>query len=186
MEELRDKFYVFIRSSFQHRRKNELFEFIYKRYGKRISFYISNLVPVHDENFNDLFQDIMVKIYRNLHTFNPVHSFKAWIYRIVRNHCLDFLKSKKETNVHLPDDSIDQLSEESGNEKSYANKELIERIEACLRKLDPVEREIAFLRFYEGISYKNISEITKINVNTARSKIHMIKKDLKRNLGRIL
>ena len=186
MEELKDKYYVFIRSSFQQRRKNELFEYIYQRYGKRISLYISNLIPVHDENFNDLFQDIMIKIYKNLHTFNPAHSFKAWIYQIVRNHCIDFLKSKNEKNVCFSDIPMNQLGGEQKLEKNYINKVLIERIEDYLRKLDPVEREIAFLRFYENISFKNISKVTDLNVNTARSKIHMIKKDLKEKLRGII
>jgi len=186
MEKLRDKYYVFIRSSFQHQRKNELFEYIYQKYGKRISWYISNFISIHDDNFKDLLQDIMIKIYKNLHTFNPVHSFKAWIYQIVRNHCLDFIKSKKDKDVLLSDISRNEFGAEPTFEKDYFNKVLIKQIDEYLQMLDPVEREIAFLRFYENISYKNISNITNLNVNTARSKIHMIKKDLKEKLRGLL
>ncbi len=97
---LNEKFRLFIKSSFGRETQTELFEYIWKNYRKKISFYISNLVSCQETHFEDIFQEVMLKIYNNLHTFNPAHSFKAWIYQISRNHCLDYLKCHARRSVN--------------------------------------------------------------------------------------
>ena len=118
---LKEKFLVFIKSSFRTDKKNELFTYIWQNYRKKISFYISNLIPVSHPQFEDLFQEVMLKIYNNLQTFDPSHSFKAWIYTISRNHCLDFLKSFDEKIKASP-----QASEEIIPDTDSLEKKIIE------------------------------------------------------------
>lgn len=180
--ELVKRFYLFIGSSFSAREKQRLFEFIWKNYHKKIGFYISNLIPFDHPAFEDVFQDIFIKIYRNLHTFNPMHSFKAWIYRISRNHCLDFLKNRSRTLVQSNEIQIEKIQDNRTPETILENRELHDHIEQAILSLDPLDREISYLRFYENLTYRAIGRILDMNVNTVKSRARSIKEKLKKNL----
>ncbi|MCK4836208.1 MAG: sigma-70 family RNA polymerase sigma factor, partial [Candidatus Aminicenantes bacterium] len=115
--------------------------------------------------------------------FNPLHSFKAWIYQITRNHCIDYLKSKKENMFHAGDIEIERILDHRTPEKITLEKDLVEKIENFLNVLEDIDREISFLRFYESLKYKEISRILNMNVNTVKSRARLIKKKIKNELN---
>ena len=180
MNKVQEKFFVFMKSSFGEGEKKELYEFIWKNYGKKISYYISTVIPYRHFYFDDLFQEVMLKIYSNLHTFNPFHSFKAWIYQIARRQCLDFIKSKDEKRSALRDGDPDRIPADTDPEETAIRDEMFERIDRFLQSLEPLDREISYLRFYENLSYKGIGAVVNLKVNSVRSKIHQIKSKMKK------
>jgi len=190
MNEISKKFSVYARSSFSEPEKKELYDYIWKTWGRKISFYISNVVPPGHSDFDDLFQDVMLRIYKNLHTFNPHHSFKAWIYTIVRNRCLDFLKNKDNKGLaelkraDLDKAAAERAPAETDPETRLIRKDLSSKIDRFLFSLDPVEREISFLHFYEGLSYKEIADVVDLNANSVKSKVHWIKQKCRNHLKR--
>jgi hypothetical protein len=96
MNPISEKFFLFITSSFAPKQKAELFEYICKNYQRRIDFYVSQIIPRSHAYHQDVCQEVMLKIYNHLDTFNPLRSFKAWVFKIVRHQCLDLVKSKEE------------------------------------------------------------------------------------------
>lgn len=184
MQELVNRFYIFINSSFSRKEKARLFEFIWNHYHQKIGFYISNLIPFDNHSFDDVFQEVMIKIYRNLHTFNPLHSFKAWIYTIVRNHCLDFLKNKSRSLYQSNEIEIEKVQDPNTPEKTFIQQEMHDMIDHYIQSLEPIDREIAYLRFYENIRYKDIGKILDVNVNTVKSKARQIRLNISKNLNK--
>jgi len=190
MNEISEKFSVYVQSSFGEPEKKELYDYIWKTWGRKISFYISNIVPPDHSDFDDLFQDVMLRIYKNLHTFNPLHSFKAWIYAIVRNRCLDFLKNKDNKGLaglrrtDLDKAVAETTPAETDPETRLIRKDLSAKIDRFLLSLDPVEREISFLHFYEGLSYKEIAGVVDLRANSVKSKVHWIKQKCRSHLKR--
>lgn len=91
---LLEKLKLFAISSFSDEVRQDLFCHVWHHYSKRIMFYISLVVPRWEADSEDIFQEIMLKIYRNLEHRNPLRSFRAWVFAISRNHCLDYLKTK--------------------------------------------------------------------------------------------
>ena len=183
---LKEKFHVFIKSSYKEDKKDELFSYIWKNYRKKISFYISNLIPIYHPQFEDLFQEVMLKIYNNLQTFNPSHSFKAWIYRISRNHCLDYLKSKAEKLEYSHSASVENIPDRENPEKISISNETQKRLNQCIHSLDQRDREIAYLRFYENLKYKEISKIVNLNMNATKARIRLIKIKIRKKLRGVL
>lgn len=182
MNTLREKFHVYFQSSRKEDRRIELFEYIWAAYGRRISFYIGNIIPVSHPAFEDVFQEIMLKIYRNLPRFNPLRSFKAWIYVIARNHCLDFVNNREEKIFAGKARPGGDPPGDDDPERMVMAGEAMDRIDACLSALDALDRQIAFLRFFEDLSYREIAQITGMNPGTLRARIHHIKKDLAHSL----
>ena len=181
IHELYERFCIFIGSSFGEKERVRLFQFVWKHYHQKIAFYISNWIPRNHPSFDDIFQEVMTKIYKNLNTFNPLHSFKAWIYQISRNHCLDFLKSRKENFFRAGHLEIERLLDCRTPEKLLEEKDMNDRIENWLKNQNETDREIAYLRFFENLTYKEIGHIVNINPNTVKSRIQRIKTNLNKN-----
>jgi RNA polymerase sigma-70 factor (ECF subfamily) len=186
MNPLAEKFYLFIRSSFAPRQKAELYDYICRNYQKRIEFYVSQVIPRDHEYYQDVCQEVMIKIYNHLDTFNPLHSFKAWIFKIVRHQCLDLVKSKEEKQRKLRrgDPDLIGCGMATDPEQKFLRQELMERIDRVVGALPPLEREICYLRFYEGLKYREIGEVVGLDIETVKAKIHSLKADLRRRLGR--
>lgn len=184
MNELIEKFSVFVRSAFADSERNRLFEWIWKNYGKRIYFYISTIIPLDHLYIDDIFQDIMIKIYTNLHNFNPIYPFKPWIYKITKNHCFNFLKNKKEKIYTSGEIDYNHVQDHRNPEKISVQDELCSEIERFMKSLETQDQEIFYLRFYENLRHKHISEIMAMNINTVRSRVRIIKLKLKENFRR--
>jgi RNA polymerase sigma-70 factor (ECF subfamily) len=182
MRDLYERFVIFIQSSFSKENKDDLYNFIWKNYNKKISFYVSNLIPLNHPYFEDLVQDVMLKIYKNLHTFNPVHSFKAWLYRIARNHCIDFIKSKQSEINRYEDLETNKTNDDKNPEEIILKDDLLKKIDQFMSSLEDTDREMAYLRFYENIKYQDISKILDMNINTVKSRIRSIKQRIKEHL----
>lgn len=182
MKDVYERFFIFIQSSFGKKEKEDLYDFIWNNYKKKVSFYISNIIPYNHPYFEDLLQEVMIKIHKNLHTFNPLYSFKAWVYKIARNHSLDYLKNKQNT-LHSSDglDNADDMKINNPEEIIILDS-MLNQIDQFINSLESKDREIAYLRFYEDIRYKDISEIVNMNTNTVKSRVRSIKKNIREKL----
>lgn len=184
MKTVIEKFYLFIQSSFDENKRVGLFEYIWKNYSKKIYFYISKIIPLNHLYIDDIFQEIMIKIYKNLHTFNPIYSFKPWIYKITKNHCINFIKNKEEkiSSSKATNYDIADVGDTGNPEKHFFQEQMVKDIDEFTNLLKPTDREIFYLRFYENLGYKNISQIMDMNINTVKSRVHLIKIELKNKL----
>jgi len=161
--------------------REEAFERIWRKYHGRILFFIRNRVPLEAE---DLLQEVMLKVYQNLHRYNPGRSFQAWIYAIARNHCINHL-AKKRIIVARPcgrDGDEDFFVETETPEDRMIRSEQEKKIEAVLKSLDAEHRETAFLRFYEGMKCSRIAEVTDVPEGTVKSRLFFIREKMRHEL----
>ena len=128
----------------------------------------------------------MFKIYNNLQTFDPAHSFKAWIYQISRNHCLDFLKSRAGRLLDTNEIQDKDIPDSDSPERIAMKIETQVMIDQIINSLSSRDKEIAFLRFYENLKYRDISQITGLNLNSTKARIRLIRLRLKKDIGRYL
>lgn len=161
--------------------RQKIFNEIWERYHKRLLFFIRNMVG---EDAEDALQEIMLKVYQNMEKFNPLYSFNTWIYTIARNHCINFLKKRKLVTRTILEEVIkkDRISYGETPENEIIHKELHHKIEYFLEQLDPAYQQMAFFRFYEGMQIKKIAKIMDVPTGTVKSRIHLIRKALKKEL----
>jgi RNA polymerase sigma-70 factor (ECF subfamily) len=185
MNPISEKFFLFIHSSFAPEQKAELFAYICKNYQRRIDYYVSQIIPRNHDYFQDVCQEVMLKIYNHLDSFNPLHSFKGWIFKIVRNQCLDLVKGKEEKRRKLRQGDPDLFGGGPGTdpEQRLLHEELQERIGQVIDSLPPLEREISYLRFYENLKYREIGDIVGLDVDAVKAKIHSLKAEFRRQLN---
>jgi RNA polymerase sigma-70 factor, ECF subfamily len=153
------------------------------RYEDKLNRYIAKFI--YDENSRlDLLQDIFLKVYQNLNSFNNDYKFNSWIYRIAHNECINSLRKKKiETTGLIDFDTI--LPSLFANEQAddYAlEKERKEEIEKVLNQLNFKYKEILVLSFFEDLNYNEISEVLHIPISTVGVRLRRAKIELKKIL----
>lgn len=121
----------------------------------------------------DILQEVFVYYYVKTHNGHDVYHPKSWLMRATINKCIDYTKYRKS---HLRIESIGPIpSDDEVNEKQH-DKAIIK---AALSRLKPREKTLAFL-YSEGMSYKEISEITGIKLVSVGK---MISRTLKKLSG---
>lgn len=181
MKKLIKNWQIYLQCRSNHESRQKLFNHLWSLYQKRLTFFIQNMVK---ENTEDLFQEVMIKVFQNLSKYNPVYSFNTWIYTIARNHCVNYLKKRKLRTVNIENETINDLTLSWSNspETKTLNKEFYHTIDEILNKLNENSRQIAFLYFLEGMKNSEISQIIDIPIGTVKSRLHSIRKTLKKEL----
>ncbi len=146
----------------------------------------------------DLTQDVFIKLYRNLSSFDTQKgSFQTWITTLARNLLVDHFRR---TRLDRVSDSLDATfdGEEDGptmadrladprpsQEHHVAGLELKVRVQAALKQLSPELREAVILRDLEDMDYKEIALVLRIPEGTVKSRISRGRGELARLLQRI-
>lgn len=120
-------------------------------------------------------QDIMVKVYFGLSRFEGRSSLKTWIYRIASNHCFGVLKKRKEL-------SYEELGEEgiqfTDDVDLYTIIENESQVTNLLSQLPKDVRGLLLLKYMDGYSYEEVSNITGLSSSAIKMRIHRAKETL--------
>lgn len=148
------------------------FEELLSRHKQRI--YTSIYLFVKDQaQAEDIFQDVFIKIVDTLRKgkYNHEGKFLQWALRISYNMCVDnFRRSKRRPTVSPTEtfDIFDVLENPEDNvEQTIMKSQTHERIRKLVDALPPEQREVVILRHYADMSFKEISQLTRVSINTA-------------------
>jgi len=167
--------------------KNDEFSEILRLYGDMAYRMACHLTRGDEAIARDLVQDAFVKIWKNWDWQRP-QSFKGWMYRILHNLYMDFLRKKaREKNVSYDSPG---LTEEQDFQNAYpeTGPHLLERLEhdemkkelhQALENLPEDFRLPIVLCDMEGLSYEEIAQIVSCPVGTVRSRIHRGRRSLR-------
>ncbi|MFT6334833.1 MAG: RNA polymerase sigma-70 factor (ECF subfamily) [Halioglobus sp.] len=151
---------------------DKAFEILLKRHKDKI--YTSIYLFVKDtEMANDIFQDVFIKIVDTLRRgkYNHEGKFLQWAMRISYNMCVDnFRKNKRRTKVSSTEtfDIFDVLESKDDNmETTMIKSQMHKKVRSLVDELPPEQREVVILRHYADMSFKEISQLTRVSINTA-------------------
>ena len=171
------------------------FEEIVERYQRLVFNIIYHYVGARDE-VEDVAQEIFLKVFRSLHTFDTKWPLKSWISRITVNTCLDELRRVRKrkvlsfTDLRLDEeDRIEYLFEQFTQQSSLTERdveELFERLEKMMERLNEKDKMAFVLRELEGLSYPEIARTMKTTEMAVRIRVSRSKKKLREDLERIL
>jgi RNA polymerase sigma-70 factor, ECF subfamily len=146
----------------------------------------------------DLTQDVFLKVYRNLKTFDVERgSFPTWLTTLTRNLLVDhFRRTRAEQTTHSldagwedPDGNASSPAEklhtqEADPLKNYMDRELQALVQQALLQVSPELREAVILRDLKDLDYKEIAEVLRIPEGTVKSRISRGRMELARLLER--
>lgn len=152
------------------------FEVLIDRYQKTI-FNIMLRMVGDTEIAKDLTQDVFVKAFEKMGGFNFNYRFFSWIYRMALNEAINFNR-KKTKNVALT--IIESVaSEDSGHSEAGKSERLLQD---SIRTLEDNYRIPVLLKYYCGLSYEEIAEVTGHPVKKVRSRLYIAREQLRKNL----
>lgn len=127
---------------------------------------------------DDVFQEGLIRLYRNLNKYQGTGSFEGWARRIFVNSCLDYLKNKQKLlYTELSDNNDVPTSELSGIDK-LTQDDLLKLIQ----QLPGGYRLIVNLYLVEGYNHKEISEMLGISEGTSKSQLSRARVILQKNI----
>ncbi|TXD71377.1 RNA polymerase sigma factor [Aequorivita antarctica] len=140
-------------------------------------------MTVNQDDQNDLVQDIYLKVYQNLSSFQYKSKLSTWIANIAYNTTINYLQKKKIPILDI-ETTLESKSTLSENiEMEIFKKESLEILNIELNKLPPLYNTLLTLYHLEELSNREISEITKLPEGTIKSYLYRARKILKDNIN---
>jgi RNA polymerase sigma-70 factor (ECF subfamily) len=165
------------------------------KYERALHFHILKMIKSRDK-VEDLVQEVFVKAFDNLHSYNDNYAFSTWLYRIATNHTIDYLRKKKLKTLSIdePVQSGDgemkmQLPDQSARtDKSIIRSQRQKMVHDAIENLPEKYRKVIKLRHMQEKSYQEIAEVLDSPLGTVKAHIfrarEMLYKALKDKRGR--
>ena len=166
----------------------QVFSLIISRYEAKLGRYIGRLgVRTYDDRV-DVLQEIFIKAYKNLNSFDGGFKFSSWIYRIAHNEAISWYRKQKvrpEGNLVTDGDDILQLLQngEVGADVEFDKGINQRELSLAMAKIDTKYQQALILRYFEQKEYDEISDILKVPLGSVGTLIFRGKKQLKAALN---
>jgi RNA polymerase sigma-70 factor (ECF subfamily) len=166
----------------------EAFGALVERYKEKLLRYARKFLRDQDDR-DDIVQEVFIKSYENIQSFDASRRFSPWIYRIAHNEFVNAIKKRSrgpvlglDFDVVFPHLTAGETADDTALERDTRA-----MLDACLDELDPKYREPLVLYYFEGLSYKDMADVLHIPMSTvgvrlARGKAMLQKVAAKKNL----
>jgi len=161
------------------------FEEVYKAASPFV-YNVALRITCHDEDAQEVTQDVFMKIYHNLKDFRFASAFKTWVYRIAVNMAINhYRKHAKEKQSRVHNEYIlDSTPSDSSTDEKALQGDCEAQLNALLNVLTPEHRACLVLREIEGLNYQQMATTLKIPVNTVRSRLKRARQSLWEKAGK--
>ncbi|MBQ0114996.1 MAG: sigma-70 family RNA polymerase sigma factor [Bacteroidales bacterium] len=165
---------------------NEAFDALLERHKDFVYGYIFHVVK-NEDVANDIFQETFVKVITSLTSgrYTENGKFSAWVTRIAHNRIIDYYRQVK--NEALQSTDATELNilnrkeySEATIEDSMVSTQIHEDVRKLICHLPSLQREVVIMRYYKDMSFKEISETTKVSINTALGRMRYALINLRR------
>lgn len=166
------------------RGNRQAFKLIYYTYHQHL-FNYGLKVSGHADIAEDCIQDLFLKLWKNRKNLGNVHSIKSYLFKSFRRILIDLIKSDKKISdiIDLPAEYDVHLNIEEMLIKNEVSRQQLSRLEKALNNLSKRQKEIIYLCFYKGMSYKEITEVIPIKYQTVRNCMHEAIKVLRKHVS---
>ena len=144
-----------------------------ERHTRRVCDYVRMMVKDNDVA-DDLTQEVLIKVVKVIDEgrYTDKGRFLPWVLRIAHNRVLDYFRAQKQVKtVNESSAGFDILGSknfaEPSIEDTLISEQQAEEVRSLIEKLPEEQREVVRMRYYEGLSFKEIAEHTGVSINTA-------------------
>lgn len=162
--------------------REEAYRFLVKRYAPMLYSVIRRMLISHDDT-DDVLQDTLIKVWENLPTFKSKSKLSTWMYTIALNEARSFLRRRHaERQLPMETDSYN-IAEMLTSDPYFDGDETEAQLMEAIAKLPEKQRTTFELRYFEDLSYAEISEITGTSVGALKANYHHATQKLYKYLG---
>lgn len=160
--------------------ETELFGVLVKRYEAKISRYARKFLSNYHD-IEDMVQEIFIKTYANIQSFDTSRKFSPWLYRIAHNEFINAIRKKGKEPLPFFDLDIlfPHIVSKEHADKEIKEEEMRRMIDSCLDQISPRYREPLILYYLEDLSYKEIADVLQAPVSTVGIRLKRAKEIVK-------
>lgn len=149
----------------------EGFRLLTVKYQQRLYWQIRRIVLNH-EDANDVIQNTFIKVYRNIAKFEAKSKLYTWLYRIATNEAITFLRKKKRKATVDIEGDTSEITRQLTADTYFDGDEIQIQLQAALSTLPEKQRAVFNLRYFDELSYKEISELLDTSVGALKASYH--------------
>jgi len=157
--------------------KEEGFRLLMLKYQQRLYWLIRRLVLNHDDA-DDILQNVFLKVWKNLEKFQEQSQLFTWLYRIAINESLTFLKQKKRRAAEELESEELNLIAKLTADKYFDGDDLQKRLQQAIATLPDKQKQVFLMRYYDELSYEEISGILGTSVGALKASYHFAVKKI--------
>ncbi|HEY8512906.1 MAG TPA: sigma-70 family RNA polymerase sigma factor [Cyclobacteriaceae bacterium] len=151
--------------------RNYGFNLLVRAYQQKVYWHVRKMVIDHDDA-DDVTQEVFIKVHRNIDSFREDARLFTWIYRIATNECLNFLQRKKR-RFFLPIGDVEsELSGKLDSMPGLNGDEIQLKLQKALLTLPTRQRMVFNMKYFDDMTYEDISEITNTSVGALKASYH--------------
>ena len=153
------------------------FAMIVEEFGQQLYWQIRRLVLNHDDA-NDVLQETLIQAWKNIDYFRGESKLSTWLYRIAINQSLNFLnKQKAQQSISMDNEEASVANQLESN--PYFDGEKAQRLlQQALTTLPDKQRLVFNLRYFDELTYTEISEIIGSSVGALKADYHLAVKKI--------
>lgn len=149
------------------------------KYERALHFYIMKMIK-NQSKVEDLVQEVFVKAFDNLHSYNTNYAFSTWLYRIATNHTIDYLRKKKLKTLSI-DESISsrdgEMEMQLPDQDAQTDRNIIrtqrqKMVRKAIEELPEKYRDVIKLRHMQEKSYQEIADVLDLPLGTVKAHIY--------------
>ncbi len=171
----------------------DAFEQLVRTYDHSVLRMALNLLH-SEEDARDVYQEVFLRVYRNLPKFRFDCAFSTWLYRIVANLCLDQIRKRKVRREDAPPldregaevDRLQFIPEERADvdpQRRLMSAEVNQRVQDVLETLTPRERIVFEMRHFQGMRLRSIGESLGVTEEAAKNCLFRATQKMRASLG---
>ncbi|MFV0394571.1 MAG: RNA polymerase sigma factor [Coprobacillaceae bacterium] len=169
----------------------EQFELLYSRIINRVYFWCFTMLG-NESTTKDMTQEVMLRVYTKIDAVKQPEYFNSWLYRLVRNICISYLRKNKkhESEFNYEEDFnedfeyiIKEERKENLPKEAYISNERSELINNFINNLPRKQREVIILFYLEEFKINEIAEILDYNAGSVKSRVHSGRKNLESQIN---
>jgi RNA polymerase sigma-70 factor (ECF subfamily) len=126
-------------------------------------------------------QETFLRVYKNLHRYDPERSFRSWVLSIASHYCIDCLRRRRLIWLSLDEEILPANAisgRQPGPEGAVSKREHERWIQGLLGELSPTDRAAITLRYWYDCSYEEIGQVLKLTVSAVKSRLHRARRAL--------
>ncbi len=160
------------------------FETLYTRYKDMLyRYFVNHCSDTHQSE--ELYQDVWIKLINSASRYQPTAKFRTYIFTIAHNTLVDFYRKNKTSesldadNEHVAEKALQNTAPLSLPEDEFTLKQKTKRMMQALQDLPANQKEVILLHLEQDLGINEIAIITKVNYETAKSRLRYAKNKLK-------
>jgi RNA polymerase sigma factor (sigma-70 family) len=150
------------------------FQLLVSTYQKKLYYQIRRIVTFHDDA-DDVLQETLIKIWKNLKNFKWESALNSWLYRIATNECLQLIRKNKKRLNQISTSEYQNLLHA---DVFFDGDEFELKLQTAITQLPEKQRIVFTYKYFEDLKYEEIQTILGGSVGSLKASYHHAKKKI--------